>query len=146
MTAPRPTSFHHIGLSVPDLQQGLDFYVGVLGFKELNRAEWSGSPEIDLAIGADGSAGQFAMIELDGFCIEMFQFETPAATEPKEPRVVGHGWTHICVKVENAKAMAEELKAHGAQLNSDPINIGDGPFAYARDPFGNIIEIWQDET
>ena len=146
MGSPKPTGFHHVGLSVPDLDQALDFYVGVLGFSLLNRAEWSGSPEIDMAIGADGSAGVFAMIELGGFCIEMFQFESPEATTPTEPRVVGHGWTHICIKVENARAMAQALKRAGTRLHADPINIGDGPFAYARDPFGNIIEIWQDET
>lgn len=146
MVAPKARSFHHVGLSVPDLDAALAFYVDVLGFELLSRASWSGSPEIDLAIGANGSAGEFAMISLNGFCLEVFQFETPRASEPTEPRVVGHGWTHICVKVDNARDMTELLKAQGIRLHAEPIDIGDGPFAYARDPFGNIVEIWQDET
>jgi catechol 2,3-dioxygenase-like lactoylglutathione lyase family enzyme len=146
MTAVQPKSFHHVGLSVPDLNAALDFYVGTLGFELLNRADWSGSPEIDMAIGADGSAGEFAMISLNGVCIEVFAFETPAATTPSEPRVVGHGWTHICVKVDDARATTSALKKTGVKFHAEPVDIGDGPFAYARDPFGNIIEIWQDET
>ncbi|MEP2028211.1 MAG: VOC family protein [Paracoccaceae bacterium] len=146
MTAPKLTSFHHVGLSVPDLDRAIAFYTDVIGFTLLDRAKWSDAPDLDRAIGAKESAGEFAMIELDGFCIELFQFESPTATTPSEPRIVGHGWTHICVKVDDAAAMHTALVNAGAKMHAEPFNIGDGPFAYARDPFGNIIEIWQDET
>ena len=146
MTTPKPTGFHHVGLSVPDLDRAIAFYAGVLGFTLQDRAEWSNAPEIDQAIGAEKSAGEFAMIELNGFCIELFQFESPETTTPTEPRIVGQGWTHICVKVKDAKAMHEALVKAGAKMHAPPLDIGDGPFAYARDPFGNIIEIWQEET
>lgn len=146
MAPSQARSFHHVGLSVPDLNAALTFYVDVLGFELLKRAEWSGSPAIDMAIGAENSAGEFAMISLNGVCIEIFQFQMPAAKEPSEPRIVGHGWTHICVKVDNARDTAFAFRQHGIRLHADPIDIGDGPFAYARDPFGNIVEIWQDQT
>jgi hypothetical protein len=35
------------------------------------------------------------------------------------------------------------LKTHGVPMHAPPVNVGDGPFVYARDPFGNIIEIWE---
>lgn len=143
MSNPKAKAVHHVGLSVPDLEAALAFYVDVLGFKLLNRSNWSGSRQIDMAIGAKGSAGKFAMISLNGFCLEVFQFETPRASQPTEPRVVGHGWTHTCVTVDNAQDMVDALKAQGIELYADPVDIGDGPFAYARDPFGNIVEIWQ---
>jgi catechol 2,3-dioxygenase-like lactoylglutathione lyase family enzyme len=143
MSAVRPQAIHHVGLSVPDLDAATDFYCGVFGFEREDPFDWSGSPEIDSALGLEGSSGRGVMLRLGDVAIELFEFEEPRPRAADEPRAAGFGWTHICLVVEDARAMACMLKTHGVPMHAPPVNLGDGPFVYARDPFGNIIEIWE---
>ena len=52
---------HHPALAVPDIQKALDFYCGVLGFKEVMTAELpSGIPPINTAFGVPDAEGEGA--------------------------------------------------------------------------------------
>jgi catechol 2,3-dioxygenase-like lactoylglutathione lyase family enzyme len=48
--------FAHPGIVVPDLEQAREFYERALGFRVIGAEGWSDNPDLDRAIGLEGSA------------------------------------------------------------------------------------------
>ena len=76
--------------------------------------------------------------------LEVFRYEHPdpgpaAGSKP----VSDAGINHICFLVDDLRAEVTRLTDAGMQFNADPIDVGDGPFVYGRDPDGNVIELWE---
>jgi len=71
-------------------------------------------------------------------CICWSCFFLPDADRP----VIDHGFTHICVAVDDAVAECARLEAKGVRLHCPVIKSG-LPVAgtYGRDPDGNVFEI-----
>ena len=76
---------HHIGMSVPSLEEGRRFYVDVLGFEELGIGEFARDPDIDRILGLENSAGRSAYLRLGDAKIEMFEFSAPAQAPGPTP-------------------------------------------------------------
>lgn len=138
-------ALHHTALSVPDLDQALAFYCGVLGFELELRTRWRRAEAIDTVIGLPGSAGQIAMIRLGEARLELFEYQapTPAPQDPARP-VHHHGITHLCLAVVDIEAEYQRLQAAGMTFFSAPVQLGLGHCVYGRDPFGNVIELKED--
>jgi catechol 2,3-dioxygenase-like lactoylglutathione lyase family enzyme len=83
------------------------------------------------------------MLRTGNAFLEIFQFASPAP-KPQDPNrpVIDHGFTHICVVVDDAVAECARLSAKGVHLHC-PVVKSDLPFAgtYGRDPDGNVFEI-----
>ena len=134
---------HHPALSVPDLEEALEFYCGVLGFEKVMQAGWPrGVKILDDAIGLEDSSCKVAMVKKGYSCIEIFEFEspTPRAADPNRP-VNDHGITHISLDVTDLKAEVDRLRAAGMRFHSAPADMPGDNFVYGRDPFGNVIEL-----
>ena len=136
----------HTAISVPDLQQALDFYVGVLGFDVLFEAGWpQGSKPLDDLVGLHDSESKVAMVQLGDTKIEIFEYQnpTPKTQDPDRP-VNNHGITHMCLRVSGIAEEYERLKAAGVRFNSDPVDLGANMCIYGRDPCGNTLELIED--
>jgi predicted enzyme related to lactoylglutathione lyase len=48
-------------------------------------------------------------------------------------------------RARNLDAMADQLRASGIAVDSDPQHYSNGRFARLHDPEGNPIELWQPE-
>ena len=126
---------HHGGVSVPNLNEAIDWWREVLGFQCDTRFPIPSVP-CDAAMLSNGNLN----IEL---------FEVPGAQPAPYDRsypdrdLLAYGNKHISFAVEDVPAMAEELKRRGAdivwvkQFEDGRANI------FLRDNAGNLIEFVQ---
>ena len=133
---------HHVGMSVPSLDEGRRFYVDVLGFEELGVGQFEHDPQIDRILGLSNSAARAAYLRLGEVKIEMFEFSAPAQQREATDRPVHlHGFTHICLDVTDVNGLHARLAAAGMTFHSAPVDKMGVRTVYGRDPFGNVIEL-----
>ena len=138
----------HTAISVPDIDRALKFYRDVVGFEVIFEAGWPlGSPPLDQLVGLRDSSSKVAMIGLGDTRIELFEYETPEPREQDPQRPVNdHGYTHICLRVSDLRDEYARLRDAGMVFNSEPVDLGTQLCVYGRDPFGNTIELIEDQT
>jgi catechol 2,3-dioxygenase-like lactoylglutathione lyase family enzyme len=127
--------FHHVGLSVPDLDRAQRFYEDGLGMTEQSRFEVPG-PGIRGVI----------LATPDGACVELLERagSARAATYADPPAaILGQDYGHWALRVDDLEAACNRLVAAGAAVVWAP---RDAPqpgarMAYLRDPDGNLIEL-----
>ena len=134
---------HHTGLSTPDLERTLRFYVDLLGFEVLTRFTMPpGSPGMDEMLELPGVGFNAALLRHGRTMIEVFQFSDPEPIRaPARRRVCDHGLTHLCLQVDDLKAEYERLSAAGMSFHCAPQTGSGARFVYGRDPDGNAIEL-----
>ena len=124
------TGIAHVAFRVTDLQRALDFYCGVLGFREAFRLEREGEPSpwiVYLQVGP----GQF---------IELF----PRGEGTVAPRSQAAGYNHYCLMVDDLDRTLRELQARGLAVAGEPRRGMDTNWQYwIEDPDGNAIELMQ---
>ena len=139
---------HHVGLSVPDLEEAKTFYKDVLGFTEVFDNSWDGDrPEADQAIGLEKTSAKMQMLRAGNACIELWEYSNPFPAS-KDPNYspANHGWAHIALQVTDIFYEYERLTEAGMTFHRPPVtNVGEGRSAaiYGRDPFGNIVELYE---
>jgi len=132
---------HHPALAVPDIERALDFYCGVLGFKEVMSAELpSGIPPLDKAFGVPDAGCKVRMIRKGNSCIELFEFNSGQPGDAKRP-VNQAGITHFALASDDIARDYEHLVQNGVAFNTPLFGAAPSRFAYGRDPFGNVIEL-----
>ena len=141
---------HHIGITVPNIQEGIDFFGAVFGAVEVFR---TGPFNVDESFMKDrlGAAVQSRIRDLvflrcgTGPSIELFEYsDEDSAARPK--RVSEVGGMHLCFEVEDVFASAKRLKAQGIKFLEGPNTAEDGPLAgfnwiYFESPWGQMLEI-----
>ena len=125
---------HHGGISVPDLEASIEWFVRVLEFEVENRFEIPPIP------------AKVAMLRRGELRVELF--EVPGAqslpAERRQPNtdLRTHGNKHLAFAVKDADATAEVLRARGADI----VFVGHFEFGsnvFIRDNAGNLIEFVQ---
>jgi glyoxylase I family protein len=135
---------HHVAVSVPDLEAGLRFYRDALGFEEVWQSSWSEKPINDRVIGLDGTAAKVAMLRASNMFIEMWEYERPVPLEKDQAySAADHGFAHIALQVIDINDEYDRLSAAGMTFHGPPISLGTSSAIYGRDPFGNIIELYE---
>jgi catechol 2,3-dioxygenase-like lactoylglutathione lyase family enzyme len=142
---------HHIALSVPDLAVARNFYVDLLGFEVVGEMSWDQSESvgkdgpasvIDEILGIKSSSAKQLMIRAGNLCLEFFEYTYPAQLpqDPNKP-VNSYGYTHFALDVTDIESVYQRLLTAGVKFHTAP-KPGPGlSSTYARDPFGNVIEI-----
>jgi glyoxylase I family protein len=140
------SSLHHIGLTVSDLEESIEFYRALLGCVIRERSE-SGGPEVETLTGVPSAHILTADLELEsGDILELIQYVAPmAATLAQQRHQPGH--THIGFLVDDVDAVYERLTTYGSTPTSRPVTINEPGSAwdgiraiYACDPDGRTIE------
>ncbi|MFT3905446.1 MAG: VOC family protein [Steroidobacteraceae bacterium] len=126
---------HHIGVSVPDLEASIEWYGRMLGFRLERRLEL---PQVPAKI---------AVLRNGPMHIELFEVQGAAAL-PEQRRVPDedlktHGNKHGCFAVADAIAVADELRARGADVVWAKKFPNGGANCFIRDNAGNLIEFMQ---
>lgn len=139
----------HIGITVPDLEQAVDFFTRVIGC------------EFIFDCGEIGGDGDFMRDRLNvhpearcRFCflrcangpnLEVFEYASPDQdTEP--PRNSDVGGHHIAFYVDDIEAAVHHLRAHDIEVLGEPLKIVEGPSAggtwvYFLAPWGLQLEL-----
>lgn len=137
-------AFAHPGLVVPDLDRAIAFYSAMFGFQTMGDEGWSDSPDMDRAVGLEGSATRGCMMRGHNCFLELWQYSAPEQTAPAPGEQLAHesGIRHLAFYVDDCREEYQRLLALGGQSLGEPVGEpGQGSAVYCRDPFGNIIEL-----
>lgn len=137
---------HHIGIGVPDLDAALAFYCDVLGMEREWGADIDGADAAsDAVIGLTGVRARMHMVRSGSCRVELWEYAHPepgafdAAYPPSD-----RGITHFCLQVEDIHAEHRRLAAAGMAFAGPPVAMAGMTAVYGRDPFGTIIEIYEE--
>ncbi|WP_075790963.1 VOC family protein [Massilia putida] len=126
--------YDHVGVSVPDLEQAIQWWEHVLDFK------------LERRNAIDAIPAQIAILKNGNLRVELF--EVPGAKAASEERfqpnqdVRTHGNKHISFAVEDVVALSEAIRARGADIVwVKTFTFGSNMFI--RDNAGNLIEFVQ---
>lgn len=125
--------FHHVALSVPSLEESVEWYQEMLGFSVLSRMTIPHNG-VNLVFLGNGE-----------FIIEVL--EVPGADPLPEGR--SHpdsdnstlGVKHFCIAVDDNVSFVQRLREKGVKVVFEPAGMP-AYCAFINDPTGNIIEIF----
>lgn len=139
---------HHIGLSTNDIQLLSRFYRDALGFDLVMEMDWQAGTEfgsqVDRIIGLKDSASKIAMLSKGSLVIELFEYSAPTPRpKPADWRVSDHGYSHICLEVEDIHSEYARLQEAGMTFHAPPPSEAHNGMKaiYGKDPEGNVIEL-----
>lgn len=141
---------HHIGITVPDINEGIAFFKAVFGAVEVFR---TGPFDVDQAfmqrrLGAPAHTRIKDVVFLRcgaGTSVELFEYSgEDSSARPRRNSEVGG--THLCFEVEDVFASADRLRAQGIEFLDGPNSVTEGPLAgfdwiYFNAPWGQSLEI-----
>lgn len=135
---------HHVAIAVPDLDQALAFYRDALGFAVVQEGDWDGDyPQADRVIGLEGTSARIAMLEAPNAYLEIWQYRHPQP-EDRRARPCDLGYPHFALQVTDIEAEYQRLARAGMTFAAEaPVNLGNTSAIYGKDPFGNIIELYE---
>ena len=149
-----PVNFSHIGITVPDLEKAVDFYIQVMGWYHVSGPievkEKDQESRLSLIsrnlYGKDWGSFRFAhLANAAGVGFEIFEFENNKTTRSINDSFKT-GITHLAVQDPNIEVLMARIVKYGGQQKSDLMELapGEKPFkmVYMEDPFGNPIEIY----
>lgn len=127
-------AFHHAAISVPDLEQAIDWYGRVLGFAVEHR----------FSIAAANA--EAAMLQRDGLRVEIFEVAGAAAL-PEDRRsphtdLLTHGHKHVAFQVPDSDRILESFQRSGIDV-ALVVREAFGTACFIRDCAGNLIEFVQ---
>ena len=133
---------HHVAIGVPDFQRGIAFYRDVLGFEVLSTGELANNEPADRCIGLQDARAEVAMLKGPNAYIELWSYSNP---KPKDlgSRPCDHGYPHFALQVRGIQEEYERMRSLGMEFMGDPVDFGTTSAIYGKDPFGNVIEIYE---
>jgi catechol 2,3-dioxygenase-like lactoylglutathione lyase family enzyme len=141
---------HHVGVTVPDIEEGIAFFTKIFDAIVVFR---TGPFNVDDAFmsGKLGAAANSRIKDLafircgNGTSLELFEYdgEDKHAAQKRSSEV---GGSHICFEVDDVDASAKALKNMGVEMLDGPNLVDSGPlegfkWVYFRAPWGQILEI-----
>ncbi|OKK03600.1 glyoxalase [Streptomyces sp. CB03234] len=150
---PGVTAVHHVAYTVPDLDEAVGFFTGVLGAELAYRTGPIADPDgqwMARQLGVHPHAvAHIAMLRLGPVTnVELFAYEAPGQRRAY-PRNSDWGGHHLALWTDDFDASLRRLTAHdGVRPLGEPQTVGDGPiagtrFLYLRTPIGLHIELVQ---
>ncbi len=140
----------HIGFTVPNLEQAIDFFVNVIGcelFHELGPFQSEGDwMQTHLNVHPRAVMKKLRFLRCrNGANFEIFEYESPDQNkkQPKNSDVGGH---HLAFYVEDFDAALAFLKEKGVRVLGEPTLRTEGPHAgqtwvYFLTPWGMQLEL-----
>lgn len=146
-----PIAFSHVGLSVSNIEEAIEFYKEVFGWYHLagpwpiKRDGGSTSDFCDTVYGEDWTGFKLAhMSTSDRVGIELLEFEGNYRAEKWDFKK--HGVFHFGITMPDYEKFLKKLEKHGGRqyshINKRDVHGEEYAAVYAEDPFGNIFEIY----
>ena len=134
---------HHVAIGVSDLDAAIVFYTLGFGMQVVQRSEFDCSDDVDRAIGLKNAKARMAMLETTNAFIEIWEYKNP---DPRDLRSLPSdlGYPHFAWQVDDIQGEYDRLGALGMTFVGEVVHFGEASSAiYGRDPFGNIIELYE---
>jgi len=138
---------HHVGITVSDLERGIDFYHGILGLEFVNEpSPVFDDPGLGPAVGVPGAALRQVSLALGDVILELLEYSRPESPIDAPLPQNALGAQHVAFLVEDIHAKKAELEAMGVEFFSEVNAVDDGVLAgwrwvYFSDPEGNALEL-----
>jgi catechol 2,3-dioxygenase-like lactoylglutathione lyase family enzyme len=142
-------ALHHVGITVSDLERGIDFYHGVLGLGFVNEpSPVFDDPGLGPAVGVPGAALRQVSLELGDTILELLEYTQPRSPIDAPLPQNALGAQHVAFLVADIHAAKAELESRGVHFFGDVNVVVDGVLAgwrwvYFADPDGNPLELVQ---
>ncbi|MFI5529586.1 VOC family protein [Kitasatospora sp. NPDC051853] len=148
---PGARAVHHVAYTVPDLEEAVAFFTGLLGAELVYRTGPVQDPDgdwMERQLGVHPRAvAHIAMLRLGPVGnLELFQYEAPGQRR-ELPRNSDWGGHHLAIAVADVDAAAEYLRANGVEVLGEPETVADGGpidgdrWVYFRAPWGLQLEL-----
>ena len=140
-------AMHHVGITVSDLERGIDFYHGVLGLGFVNEpSPVFDNPELGPAVGVPGAALRQVSLALGDGILELLEYTNPDSPIDAPLPQNALGAQHVGFLVDDIHAKKAELEAKGVRFYSEVNAMDEGVLAgwrwvYFSDPDGNALEL-----
>ncbi len=126
---------HAVTLSVPDIEEAVQWYSGKLGFQEVQRKEY---PEFNLSL---------VFLELNDFQIELIRdgHASPGISRPDPPQHTStFGISQITFRTSDLDTLKTALESRDVPIvwEFENLELG-GRFIFIRDLNGNLIQFLQ---
>lgn len=141
---------HHIGITVPDIEEGIAFFKAIFGAIDVFR---TGPFDVDadfmkgkLGASPDSRIRDLVFLKCgEGTSVELFEYSGEDKSKPLK-RSSEVGGVHLCFEVDDVFASAERLRAQGVEMLEGPNKVEAGPLAgfnwiYFRAPWGQLLEV-----
>lgn len=130
-------TFHHGGVSVPSLDDAIEWYGRVLGF------------EVEKRFFIEAAKARAAMVRKGPLRFEIFEVEG-AAPLPEDRRypprdLKTHGNKHVAFRVEDLEAFLTEMEEQQVDV-AFVVREAFGKGCFIRDCAGNLIEFVEEPT
>ena len=130
-------TFHHGDVSVPSLDEAIDWYGRVLGF------------EVEKRFYIEAARSHTAMVRKGALRFEIFEVEgaAPLPDERRHPPrdVRTHGNKHVAFRVHDLEAFLAEMEGKGADI-AFVVREDFGKGCFLRDCAGNLIEFVEENA
>jgi catechol 2,3-dioxygenase-like lactoylglutathione lyase family enzyme len=136
-------NFHHVGISVSDIERSINFYRDMLGMKLEHPPFPLGGPEVEQVMGLRNVQCRSCHMVGGSVRLELFEFASPDSA-PKDANysVADRGISHFGVEVPDIDSAYERLRAAGVRFHCPVTTFRGGAKAtYGRDPDGNVFEL-----
>ena len=138
-------TFHHIGITVTDLKQTLDFFEDAFGLVPGMALQVHSGANTARALGLPEHEQRVALLAVGDVILELIEFH-PARRGAYDGRQDDVGYAYPCFAVADIDAAYREWTAKGYTIHAGPQVTPDGPvegskFMILKDPDGKNIEI-----
>jgi catechol 2,3-dioxygenase-like lactoylglutathione lyase family enzyme len=140
-------AMHHIGITVPDLERGIDFYHGLLGLEfSTEPSPVFDDPRLGPAVGVPGANLKQVCLVCGESVVELLEYTQPEPPNEAPLPPNGIGAAHLAFRVDDIERSKAELEAKGVEFRSEINVVDDGVLAgwrwvYFTDPDGNTLEL-----
>ncbi len=127
--------FHHVALTVKNIDESIEWYEQKLGFKLIHRYTKHNM--------------EIAHIESGGVRIELFNYGNKTEPLPEYRKDLKNdlhvmGTKHLCMEVENLEKIIGDLKAKNVHFETETDTAGfGGKYIFFKDCNGILIELYQ---
>lgn len=137
------SGFHHVGISVSDLDRSVTFYRDVFGMEQTVPSFAFAGDNYSRIMALPDPRGRMTVMIRGTLALELFEYSSPSPKrqDPDRP-VADHGLTHFGVWVDDIDATVARMADAGARFHSEVLEfLGGMRAAYGRDPDGNVFEL-----
>lgn len=140
---------HHIGITVNDLENAVNFYKNIMGLKLLSPPT-EPAAEIDNGkpVGVEDAVIRTCLFEVsDNQILEFLEYQPKLKGKESIPMNT-IGAHHISFLVDDIDGFVEKLEGHAVEFFYKPLEIQNGylkgvKWVYFKDPEGIIVELME---
>jgi catechol 2,3-dioxygenase-like lactoylglutathione lyase family enzyme len=137
--------FHHIGITVTNLERTLEFFEDAFGLVTGMALQVHSGAKTAKALGLPEHEQRVALLAVGDVILELIEFH-PARRASYDGRQDDVGYAYPCFAVADIDVAYKEWTAKGYTIHAEPQVVPDGPvegskFMVLKDPDGKNIEI-----